>query len=202
MIYFIYSRQTGQNYYPPWNRGPSHWLSRNYLVANCMWSSGSPVERSVPCTRPKPNTFPSTEIPSTLHGDLWPLNIFPIRRKKTSKLFQFQFQFYLNRFVSHRLTTNIYFIFPFISITQWIRSGFYQEVRLLAALDDPHLSRVLAVCTTEEPFCVVLEYLDYGDLNQFLKLHRFRPDHQVNSSDSRNNISRTFSTQDETLTYE
>ena len=130
MIYFIYSRQTGQNYYPPWNRGPSHWLSRNYLVANCMWSSGSPVERSVPCTRPKPNTFPSTEIPSTLHGDLWPLNIFPIRRKKTSKLFQFQFQFYLNRFVSHRLTANIYFIFPFISITQWIRSGFYQEVRL------------------------------------------------------------------------
>nr|CAH0107509.1 unnamed protein product [Daphnia galeata] len=80
------------------------------------------------------------------------------------------------------------------------KSGFYQEVRLLAALDDPHLSRVLAVCTTEEPFCVVLEYLDYGDLNQFLKLHRFRPDHQVNSSDSRNNISKTFSTQDETLT--
>jgi discoidin domain receptor family protein 2 len=75
-------------------------------------------------------------------------------------------------------------------------------VRLLAALDDPHLSRVLAVCTTEEPFCVVLEYLDYGDLNQFLKLHRFRPDQQINLSDSRNNISKTFSTPDETLTYE
>ncbi|EFX65895.1 hypothetical protein DAPPUDRAFT_303380 [Daphnia pulex] len=72
------------------------------------------------------------------------------------------------------------------------KSGFYQEVRLLAALDDPHLSRVLAVCTAEEPFCVVLEYLDYGDLNQFLKLHRFRPDHQINLSDSRNNISKTL----------
>lgn len=83
-----------------------------------------------------------------------------------------------------------------------IRSGFYQEVRLLAALDDPHLSRVLAVCTTEEPFCVVLEYLEFGDLNQFLKLHRFRPDNHHNSSDSRNNISKTFSTPDETLTYE
>ena len=55
------------------------------------------------------------------------------------------------------------------------RSGFYQEVRLLAALDDPNLCRVLAVCTAEEPFCLVLEFLDYGDLCQFLKLHRFRP---------------------------
>lgn len=52
--------------------------------------------------------------------------------------------------------------------------AFYQEVRLLAALDHPNLCRVLAVCTAEEPFCLVLEYLDYGDLNQFLKLHRFR----------------------------
>nr|CAH0104702.1 unnamed protein product [Daphnia galeata] len=27
-----------------------------------------------------------------------------------------------------------------------------------------HLSRVLAVCTLEEPFCVVLEYLDYTEI--------------------------------------
>ncbi len=150
--------------------------------------------RSARCTRPKPNTSPSTEVPSTLHGDWWPLNIFPIRQKKTSKSCLFLFdQFVL--IVSPRIST-------FHSLAQIIRSGFYQEVRLLAALDDPHLSRVLAVCTTEEPFCVVLEYLDYGDLNQFLKLHRFRPDHQINLSDSRNNISKTFSTPDETLTYE
>lgn len=148
--------------------------------------------RSARCTKPKPSTSPSTEVPSTLHGDLWPLNIFPIRRKKTSKSYLFPFdQFVL---------TNNFCLFP--SLAQIIRSGFYQEVRLLAALDDPHLSRVLAVCTTEEPFCVVLEYLDYGDLNQFLKLHRFRPDQQINLSDSRNNISKTFSTPDETLTYE
>ena len=54
------------------------------------------------------------------------------------------------------------------------RDGFYQEVRLLAALEDPQLCRVLAVCTSEEPFCVILEYLEFGDLNQFLKVHRFQ----------------------------
>lgn len=73
----------------------------------------------------------------------------------------------------------------------------------MAALNDPHLSRVLAVCTDEEPYSVVLEYLDYGDLNQFLKLHRFRPDYAQQSlgSGSRNNVSsKTFTAPDETLT--
>ena len=45
-------------------------------------------------------------------------------------------------------------------------------MRLLAALNDAHLSRVLGVCTASEPFCVVLEYLDFGDLHQFLQGHR------------------------------
>lgn len=91
IYFFYYSQRTGQNYYPPWNREPNHWLSQNYLSANCIWSSESPMGRSARCTKPKPSTSPSTEVPSTLHGDLWPLNIFPIRRKKTSKSYLFPF---------------------------------------------------------------------------------------------------------------
>ncbi len=84
------------------------------------------------------------------------------------------------------------------------RSGFYQEVRLLAALDDPHLSRVLAVCTSDEPFCVILEYLEHGDLSQFLKSHRFQLDqpsgHYQQSNGSRGNVAKANVVTDDTLT--
>ena len=72
------------------------------------------------------------------------------------------------------------------------RAGFYQEVRLLAALNDPHLSRVLGVCTAEEPFCVLLEYLEFGDLHQFLKVHRFQASPADQSSGSRTNVSKNL----------
>jgi len=72
------------------------------------------------------------------------------------------------------------------------KAGFYQEVRLLAALNDPHLSRVLGVCTAEEPFCVLLEYLEFGDLHQFLKVHRFQASPADQSSGSRTNVSKNL----------
>ena len=31
--------------------------------------------------------------------------------------------------------------------------------------------RVLGVCTEEEPLCMVVEYMKFGDLNQFLLDH-------------------------------
>lgn len=85
----ICSRSTEQNYCPHWNHGPNRWSYRNYHAANCIWSNASPVGRLVPSIRPKPNTFPNTEVPSTLHGDLWPPNIFPTRQTKTSNSFLF-----------------------------------------------------------------------------------------------------------------
>ncbi|XKL63914.1 hypothetical protein PGB90_006278 [Kerria lacca] len=48
---------------------------------------------------------------------------------------------------------------------------FHRDVRILAALEDVNIARVLGVCTSEEPLCVIMEYLDHGDLNQFLKTH-------------------------------
>lgn len=48
---------------------------------------------------------------------------------------------------------------------------FYRDVKILAALEDPNLSRVLGICSQEHPVCVIMEYLDHGDLCQFLKTH-------------------------------
>ena len=51
------------------------------------------------------------------------------------------------------------------------RSEFQKDVKILAALEDSNIARVLGACCREEPFCVVMEYLEHGDLCQFLKSH-------------------------------
>ncbi|KAJ8935350.1 hypothetical protein NQ314_012879 [Rhamnusium bicolor] len=51
------------------------------------------------------------------------------------------------------------------------KKDFYRDVRILAALEDPNIARVLGICSQDEPLCVVMEYLDHGDLCQFLKTH-------------------------------
>ncbi|KAF7391926.1 hypothetical protein HZH68_011469 [Vespula germanica] len=51
------------------------------------------------------------------------------------------------------------------------RLDFQRDVRILAALEDRNIARVLGACCREEPYCVVMEYLEHGDLCQFLKTH-------------------------------
>lgn len=41
----------------------------------------------------------------------------------------------------------------------------------MARLKDPNIVGLLGVCTKGEPLCVVLEYMKFGDLNQFLQAH-------------------------------
>lgn len=41
----------------------------------------------------------------------------------------------------------------------------------MSQLKDLNIVRVLGVCTREEPLCMVVEYMKYGDLNQFLIDH-------------------------------
>ncbi|XP_053972079.1 discoidin domain-containing receptor 2-like [Hylaeus volcanicus] len=48
---------------------------------------------------------------------------------------------------------------------------FQRDVRILAALEDRNIARVLGACCREEPYCLVMEYLEHGDLCQFLKTH-------------------------------
>ncbi|KAG5900357.1 hypothetical protein JTB14_033806 [Gonioctena quinquepunctata] len=51
------------------------------------------------------------------------------------------------------------------------RKDFYRDVRILSALDNPNLARVMGICSQDEPLCVVMEYLEHGDLCQFLRTH-------------------------------
>lgn len=46
---------------------------------------------------------------------------------------------------------------------------FLEEVRLLSSLTDPNVTHVLGVCCESEPHSVVLEFLELGDLCQFLR---------------------------------
>ncbi|KAK3589844.1 hypothetical protein CHS0354_015861 [Potamilus streckersoni] len=51
------------------------------------------------------------------------------------------------------------------------RTEFIREIRNMSVLKDPNIVRVLGVCTREEPICMIVEYMQYGDLNQFLVDH-------------------------------
>ena len=51
------------------------------------------------------------------------------------------------------------------------RADFEREVRTLARLQDANIVRVLGVCTREEPLAMVVEYMEHGDLNQYLQQH-------------------------------
>lgn len=41
----------------------------------------------------------------------------------------------------------------------------------MSRLKDPNIIRLLAVCVAEDPLCMVTEYMENGDLNQFLSRH-------------------------------
>lgn len=51
------------------------------------------------------------------------------------------------------------------------RGDFHKEIKIMSQLKDPNIVRVLGVCTREEPLCMIVEYMKYGDLNQFLLDH-------------------------------
>ncbi|KAL3871584.1 hypothetical protein ACJMK2_039575 [Sinanodonta woodiana] len=51
------------------------------------------------------------------------------------------------------------------------RADFQREIKVMSALRDPNIVRVLGVCTRGEPVCMIVEYMLYGDLNQFLLDH-------------------------------
>ncbi|XP_059092782.1 discoidin domain-containing receptor 2-like isoform X2 [Tigriopus californicus] len=51
------------------------------------------------------------------------------------------------------------------------RSDFEQEARILTSLDDVNLVSIIGVCFEGEPYSMVCEYTDIGDLNQFLQDH-------------------------------
>ncbi|GIY75379.1 discoidin domain-containing receptor 2 [Caerostris extrusa] len=51
------------------------------------------------------------------------------------------------------------------------RTDFYKEVKILSRLRDTNIVHVLGVCTKDEPLCMIVEYMENGDLNQYLQQH-------------------------------
>ncbi|KAM4579715.1 epithelial discoidin domain-containing receptor 1 isoform 2-T2 [Odontesthes bonariensis] len=51
------------------------------------------------------------------------------------------------------------------------RNDFLKEVKILSRLKDPNIIRLLGVCVSNDPLCMVTEYMECGDLNQYLS-HR------------------------------
>ncbi|XP_041847424.1 discoidin domain-containing receptor 2 [Melanotaenia boesemani] len=48
------------------------------------------------------------------------------------------------------------------------RNDFLKEIRIMSRLRDPNIVRLLAVCMDTDPLCMITEYMENGDLNQFL----------------------------------
>ncbi|KAG8185321.1 hypothetical protein JTE90_013012 [Oedothorax gibbosus] len=71
------------------------------------------------------------------------------------------------------------------------KADFFKEVRVLSQLRDPNIVYVLGVCTQGEgPLCMIVEYMENGDLNQYLQQHSpettgtltFRPNGPANKA--------------------
>ncbi|XP_047443918.1 discoidin domain-containing receptor 2 isoform X3 [Mugil cephalus] len=51
------------------------------------------------------------------------------------------------------------------------RNDFLKEIKIMSRLKDPNIIRLLAVCIYSDPLCMITEYMENGDLNQFLSRH-------------------------------
>ncbi|XP_066480296.1 discoidin domain-containing receptor 2 [Tiliqua scincoides] len=62
------------------------------------------------------------------------------------------------------------------------RNDFLKEIKIMSRLKDPNIIRLLAVCIMDDPLCMITEYMENGDLNQFLS--RQEPQNSSESSTS------------------
>lgn len=52
------------------------------------------------------------------------------------------------------------------------RNDFLKEVKIMSRLKDPNIIRLLGVCVQDDPLCMITDYMENGDLNQFLSAHQ------------------------------
>lgn len=53
--------------------------------------------------------------------------------------------------------------------TNQARKEFFKEATLMHAFDHPNILRLLGVCVDQEPLCMIFEFMELGDLNNFLR---------------------------------
>ncbi|XP_029560004.1 discoidin domain-containing receptor 2 isoform X1 [Salmo trutta] len=62
------------------------------------------------------------------------------------------------------------------------RNDFLKEIRIMSRLRDPNIVSLLAVCVESDPLCMITEYMENGDLNQFLSSHQLDEVEEIQSS--------------------
>ncbi|KAJ8011214.1 hypothetical protein DPEC_G00055840 [Dallia pectoralis] len=63
------------------------------------------------------------------------------------------------------------------------RNDFLKEIRIMSRLRDPNIVSLLAVCVESDLLCMITEYMENGDLNQFLSSHQLNNPDETQPSD-------------------
>ena len=50
-----------------------------------------------------------------------------------------------------------------------VKKEFFREASLMCAFDHPNILKLLGVCIDMEPLCMIFEYMEMGDLNNYLR---------------------------------
>ena len=51
------------------------------------------------------------------------------------------------------------------------KKDFFHEAALMHEFNHPNILKLLGVCIEQEPFCMLFEYMEFGDLNSYLRKH-------------------------------
>lgn len=51
------------------------------------------------------------------------------------------------------------------------KKDFFREAALMHEFNHPNILKLLGVCIEQEPFCMLFEYMEFGDLNSYLRKH-------------------------------
>ena len=62
--------------------------------------------------------------------------------------------------------------------TEENKKAFEKEIKFMSRLNHKNVIRLLGICTKGTPF-IMMEYMENGDLNQFLKKHTFAPRYEM-----------------------
>lgn len=69
---------------------------------------------------------------------------------------------------SVRTSGPLWVVYPIRVVSVPERNDFLKEIKIMSRLKDPNIIRLLAVCIADDPLCMITEYMENGDLNQFL----------------------------------
>ncbi|OWK13211.1 DDR1 [Cervus elaphus hippelaphus] len=134
------------------------------------------------------NTYAVPALPPGAAGDGPPRVDFPRSRLRfKEKLGEGQFgevhlcevespqdlvslDFPLNVRKGHPLLVAVKILRP--DATKNARNDFLKEVKIMSRLKDPNIIRLLGVCVQDDPLCMITDYMENGDLNQFLSAHQ------------------------------